>query len=167
MSVMTTVFRLTELEAARFLDAPDDVASALVYGEDGWLRPGLVFTKWLALEKHGSGVGLALTGGLKTRPLSFLEDEEFGDETCFEFPYGPGRVFHARTVREIDAALKALPTSVVAGRLTLERLAQVYPFTISKPDREDITMLTELVSELRDFVDAAARAQECLMVAVD
>lgn len=45
MSVMTTVFRLTELEVARFLDAPDEVASALVYGEDGWSRPGLVFTK--------------------------------------------------------------------------------------------------------------------------
>ncbi|MDP3499003.1 MAG: DUF1877 family protein [Myxococcales bacterium] len=107
-----------------------------------------------------------MAGTGEARELSFLVDEAFGDETCFEFPYGP-RVFHAGTVLEIAATLKALPDSVVAERLTLERLEQVYPFTIRRPDREDITRLLAHVSELRDFVDAAAHAQECLMVAVD
>ncbi|MDP1828875.1 MAG: DUF1877 family protein [Archangium sp.] len=167
MSVMTTVYRLTEPEAAQFMDAPRAVARELIYGEDGWSRPGLVFIKWLALDKHGGGVDLALSGGQSVRPLSFLSDEEFGDETLFEFPYGPGRVFYPETVVELAAALSAVSPLQVRARLTLERLVQIYPFTLRKPGPEDVQMLEERVAELRDFIDAAAKARECLMVAVD
>ena len=77
------------------------------------------------------------------------------------------RLFHPEWVVKIDVALRSLPDALITERLTLERLVRVYPFTLRRPDQADISMLLARVADLKDFVTAAAKAGEWLMVAVD
>jgi Domain of unknown function (DUF1877) len=82
------------------------------------------------IGKASQAVSFLLTGGTKTGPLSFLDNETLGEKTRHEFAYGPGRLFPTTFILELKAAMDAIPDDVVAQRLRDPAIQQLYPFNV-------------------------------------
>ncbi len=120
------------------------------------------------MEKGYAGIHFLLTGvdSGGEGPLSFIGNQEYGEELNYEFAYGPARVFPPDSVKAIHRALQDLSPTVVKKRLKDPALEQVYPFSMRSVDEEDHKRLEELLEQLRSYVSTAADAGDAIMVAI-
>jgi Domain of unknown function (DUF1877) len=166
MSVNGAMVRISPEELAWFRAASED---AIEEKTEDWFwsdEPPRAFN----LAKLYVGVHFLLTGVDHCEdtdgPLSFLGNQEYGEDLNNDFGYGPGRVFPPDAVHEIHRALQALSADVVQQRLADPALAEVYPFTMRGMDDEDRATLASLFDESRAYVAATAAANDALMVAI-
>ncbi|HEX4461286.1 MAG TPA: DUF1877 family protein, partial [Polyangia bacterium] len=136
MSVNGAMIRISPEELEWFRTASEEACEekteSWFWGDDA---------RGLNLAKAYVGVHFLMTGVDHVEPsdgpLSFLGNQDYGENLDYELTYGPARVFPPDAVHEIHRALQALSAEVVKKRAHDPALARVYPFGHSSFDADD------------------------------
>lgn len=173
MSVNGAVVRITDedLEWLRKHGPEDDGTED--FGADGDRTDGWFWSddpRACELEKAYAAVHYLLTGTEEDGEgwVSFLGNQQLGEEVRYEFAYGPGRAFEPDAVQAIAAALDAVPQETLLHRLYGAALGEVYPFSVRGVDvtDEDRHWAMVALEKLRTFMRTAAAERARVLVAI-
>ena len=120
----------------------------------------------LDVDKSWHGLHFLLTGSAweGTLPLNFIAagGKEVGDD----LGYGPARGLTGNEVRQIDAALQALPPAELGQRFDADRMTEleIYPFGWTQDPDGEREYLLAFYTDLRGFVRRTAARGDALLV---
>jgi hypothetical protein len=165
MSVNVRVYRVFSSEIEPLRRATEEELHRLLFGPEGGTGWDVDPERMLDLEKAWAAVNFVLAGSDRQSPVSFLASKSVGEEIDYEFTYGPGRLLEPILVKQIAGSIAALSPATVEARLS-DALAmnELYPFSIRNYGSKDRAWIYESVSELRTFVERAAKLDCALLV---
>jgi hypothetical protein len=163
MSMMATFVALPAPDLVVLREDPERVVDAL----DRWRNDGSV-EHVLELGKAWHGVHFLLTGdpdgGEAPLALAIFGGVELGPD----LGYGPLRVLEPEEVRDVSAALAALPAEALRARFSPEQFeaAEIYPFGIWADEGADaFTWLADAYNAMQaHYRQAAANGHAMLLM---